>query len=32
MLALRNDNSILIYKEIQENISNNYIRIFGNLL
>ena len=31
MLALNNDNSFFIYKVPQENISNKYVRIFGNL-
>ena len=31
MLALRKDINVLIYKGMQENISTNCVRIFGNL-
>ena len=31
MLALHKDNSVLIHKYFQENTSNNYVSIFGNL-
>ena len=31
ILYFINANNVLIYKEFQDNISNNYVRIFGNL-